>query len=194
VPTLCRIREGIARGKIMDLKIFQMLEFMNSRLSNIEKNISRMDEKLDFSIMLQRNHLVRVKNGEDIDDNMILLGHPYNDLSPQRAWSIYNNNNLDFILLDVSHKSNQPQIKRIEESLIIPLEELNVRFVEIPSKTIPIMIISENGLRSIQACELLVKKGFFNINNISGGHQFWPGHSKETTRPDAQVDPVEPEV
>ena len=42
----------------MDLKSFQMLEFINSRLSNIEKNISRIDEKLDFSITLQRNHLV----------------------------------------------------------------------------------------------------------------------------------------
>lgn len=178
----------------MDLKIFQMLEFINSRLSNIEKNISRMDEKLDFSIMLQRNHLVRVKNGEEIDDNMILMGRPYNDLSPQKAWSIYNNNNLDFIILDVSLKSEYKNYKRIESSLMIPLEELNIRFVEIPSKTIPILIISENGLRSIQACELLIKKGFFNINNVSGGHDYWPGHHSETTPQDAPRGPAEPEA
>ena len=41
----------------MDLKSFQMLEFINSRLNNIEKNIARIDEKLDFSITLQRNHM-----------------------------------------------------------------------------------------------------------------------------------------
>jgi rhodanese-related sulfurtransferase len=178
----------------MDLKIFQMLEFMNTRLSNIEKNIARMDEKLDFSILLQRNHLVRVKNGEDIDDNMILMGRPYNDLSPQKAWSIYNNQNLDFILLDVSHKSVAKNINKIEESLIIPLEELNVRYGEIPSKTLPIMIISENGLRSIQACELLIKKGFFNVNNISGGHEFWPGHADLANQQGAQKGPAGPEV
>lgn len=158
----------------MDLKIFQMLEFINSRLNNIEKNINRIDEKLDFAITLQRNHLVRVKNGEEIDDNMILMGRPYNDLSPQRAWNIFNNPNIDFIIVDVSQKNYQ--VERLEGSLHIPLEELNVRFVEIPSKTVPVMLISENGLRSIQACELLVKKGFFNIDNISGGHQFWPGN------------------
>ena len=45
------------------------------------------------------------------------------------------------------------------------------------------MIISENGLRSIQACEMLVKKGFFNINNISGGYEFWPGNEKN--KPDS---------
>lgn len=162
----------------MDLKIYQMLEFINSRLNNIEKNISRIDEKIDFSITLQRNHLVRVKNGEEIDDNMILMGRPYNDISPQKAWSIYNNPNVDFIVLDVTTKSYNG--KHLDDALHIPLEELHIRFVEIPSRTIPILIISENGLRSIQACELLVKKGFFNINNISGGYEFWPGKTEES--------------
>ena len=157
----------------MDLKIFQMLEFINSRLNNIEKGITRMDEKLDFSLALQRNHLVRIKNGEEIDDSMILLGRPYNDLTPQKAWGIYNNSNIDFLILDVSQKNFQGE--RLKDAIKIPLEELHIRFVEIPSKTIPIMIISENGLRSIQGCEQLVKKGFFNINNISGGYEFWPG-------------------
>ena len=158
----------------MDLKIFQMLEFINSRLNNIEKNISRIDEKIDFSITLQRNHLVRIKNGEEIDDNMILMGRPYNDISPAKAWSLYNNPNLDFIVLDVTAKSYSGS--RLKEAIHIPLEELNIRFVEIPSKTVPVLIISENGLRSIQGCELLIKKGFFNINNVSGGYEFWPGN------------------
>ena len=58
------------------------------------------------------------------------------------------------------------------------MEELYVRFSEIPNKTVPILVISENGLRSIQACEILIKKGFFNINNVSGGYEFWPGKDK----------------
>jgi rhodanese-related sulfurtransferase len=171
----------------MDLKIFQMLEFINSRLNNIEKNITRMDEKLDFSITLQRNHLVRIKNGEEIEDNMILMGRPYNDLTPQKAWSIYNNPNIDFFVLDVSQKNFQGT--RLKEAIQIPLEELQVRFVEIPSKTVPVMIISENGLRSISACEMLVKRGFFNINNISGGHEFWPGNESVTAKKDDTQNP-----
>lgn len=162
----------------MDLKIFQMLEFMNTRLSNIEKNINRMEEKLDFSIMLQRNHLIRVKNGEEIDDQTILLGRPYNDLSPHRAFQIYSNPNLDYILLDVSEKTYQTPIQ-LNGVIRIPLEDLHFRFAELQSKTLPLLIISENGLRSIQASELLVKKGFFNINNISGGYEFWPGRNTE---------------
>lgn len=170
----------------MDLKSFQMLEFINSRLNNIEKNISRIDEKLDFSITLQRNHLVRVKNGEEIDDSMILMGRPYNDISPQRAWSIYNNPNIDFFVLDVTAKGFKG--KKLSEAVHVPIEELHIRFSEIPSKTTPILVISENGLRSIQACELLVKKGFFNINNISGGYEFWPGKENDSTSPNGNAE------
>lgn len=158
----------------MDLKIFQLLDGINNRLSNIEKNISRIDEKLDYSITLQRNHLIRIKNGQEIDDAMILMGKPYNDLPPQRAFQIYNDNDMDFMLLDVSG-AHIPESERLKGSINIPLEELRERTGEILSKTIPILVISERGLRSIQACEILVQKGFFNLNNISGGHEFWPG-------------------
>lgn len=161
----------------MDLKAFQMLEFINNRLTNIEKNITRIDEKLEFSIQLQRNHLIRIKNGEDLDDNTILYGRPYNDLTPQQAFDIYNDHDADFILVDVSHKDYKPP-RQLDGIIRIPLEELDRRYVEIHSRTLPVLLISESGLRSIQASELLVKKGFFNINNISGGHQFWPEEEK----------------
>ena len=153
----------------MDLKGFQLLEFINSRLSNIEKNIARLEEKMDFSLSLQRNHLVRIKNGEEIDDNMVLMGRPYNDLTPLKAYNIYNNPDIDFILLDVSHKTYVPP-KRPKDAIHIPLEELASRYLEIQSRTLPILVLSEKGLRSIQACELMVKKGYFNVNNISASY------------------------
>ena len=157
----------------MDLKMFQMLEFMNNRLSNIEQNINRIDEKLEFSLSLQRNHLIRVKNGEYIDDSNILMGRPYNDLSPQKALSIYNNPDLDYIILDVT-KSDYVAPLKLDGVIKVSLEDLNTRYAEIQSKTTPILIFSEQGLRSIQACEMLIKKGFFNLNNVSGGYRFWP--------------------
>ena len=164
----------------MDMKFFQMLDMMNSRLANIEKNISRLDEKMDFSIALQRNHLIRIKNGQDIDDSMILMGRPYNDLTPQRAFEIYNDPDMDFMIVDVTAKNFEPG-KRLKGSIHIPLEELNERYSEIQTKTTPILVISERGLRSIQACEILVQKGHFNVNNISGGHEFWPGLKRNQT-------------
>lgn len=158
----------------MELKFFQMLELLNNRLTNIEKNIARIDEKLDFSIQLQRNHLIRVKNGDMIDDNMILMGAPYNDLSPQKAWQIIQNPDMDFAILDVSREDFRPKGGTLTGAIRIPFETLDRRWAEIQSRTTPILVISEDGLTSIRACELMVKKGYFNINNISGGYQFLP--------------------
>ena len=161
----------------MTLKVLQTLEYINTRLSNIEKNIEKLDHKLDFSIALQRNHLIRVKNGEFIDDNMILMGTPYNDINPKKAYEIWNNPDSDFFLLDVTSEDFN-STERVSGAIHIPFEELDRRYVEIQTKTTPILIISEKGLRSIQAAELLVRKGFFNINNISGGYEFWIGKNR----------------
>jgi rhodanese-related sulfurtransferase len=161
----------------MDLKVLQTLEYINSRLSNIEKNIIQLDEKLEFSISLHRNHLIRIKNGEFIDDNMILMGTPYNDISPKHAYQVWNNPDSDFFLLDVTSNSFSCE-DRIKDAVHIPLEELSRRYCELQSKTTPILIISERGLRSIQASEMLVRKGFYNINNISGGYEYWVGKNR----------------
>jgi rhodanese-related sulfurtransferase len=157
----------------MDLKTVQLLEFINNRLSNIESNIQRIDEKLDYSLAIQRNHLIRIKNGQELDDSTILMGRPYNDLTSARAYQIYCNPDMDFMVLDVCSDTGYDS-EAIPTALHIPLEDLNHRYAEIRNKTCPILVISEVGLRSIQACELLVKKGFFNVNNVSGGYKFWP--------------------
>tara|TARA_Y100000296_G_C5168916_1_gene256231 strand:- start:538 stop:1053 length:516 start_codon:yes stop_codon:yes gene_type:complete len=163
----------------VDLRFIQTLEFINNRLTNIERNIQKLDEKVEYSLALQKNHLIRVKNGENLSDSVILESLPYNDLSPQRAYEIYSNRDLDFLLLDVTRLGFETNTK-LEGKIHIPFEDLNMRYAEIPNKTTPILVISEVGLRSIMACELLVKKGFYNVNNISGGYRYWAGSSSKT--------------
>lgn len=168
----------------METKIFEVLSALETKLNGIDKKLSSLEEKMDLSISIQRNHLIRVKNNEFIPDDMILLGRPYNDMQPEKAFKIYSNPDLDFILIDVSRDGFA---KTIDGSIKIPLEDLETRYNEIYSKTTPILIVSEKGIRSIQACEYLIKKGYFNINNISGGHQYWPGHRIETNSKPGQA-------
>ena len=157
----------------------QTLEFLNTRLSNIERNIQKLDEKIDYALTLQKNHLIRIKNGENLSDSIILESLPYNDLTPQKAFETYSNKDLDFFILDVTKLGYTTETK-LSGRIHIPLEELNMRYAEVPNRTTPILVISEVGLRSIKASELLVKKGFYNVNNISGGYRYWPKESHET--------------
>lgn len=160
----------------MEVKILQTLNLIQNKINNIEKNLLRMEEKFDLSLSIQRNHLIRIKNNEEISDDMILLGRPYNDLTPQNAFRIFQNPDLDFILLDVSAKDFKVP-GEIAGSVRLPLEEISEKYSSSLNKTTPIMVLSEDGLRSILACEFLIKKGHYNVNNISGGHLFWPGHT-----------------
>ncbi len=155
-------------------KIFETLNLINNRLSNIESNLNRIEEKVDLSLAIQRNHLLRIKNGEELSDEMVLLGKPYNDLTPEKAHKIYRNPDIDFMILDVTAKNYAP-VRPLDSTVKIPIQELEGRINEIKSKTTPILVISEDGVNSINACEMLVKRGFFNVNNVSGGYKFWPG-------------------
>lgn len=160
--------------------IYHTFNLINSRLNHLEQKLAELDEKLDEVIRIERSNLVRVKNGEEVSDDFILKGRTYYDLSPEKAFELYNDPDKDFILLDVSAKDYHA-FDALPEAIRIPLDELAIRQQEIKNKNVSIFVISENGVKSILACELLRRCGFYNINNISGGHKFWPGHKQQIT-------------
>ena len=160
----------------MELDIFKKLNTLIKKVEQIEDRIQELTNSVNDNFEVTRNHLVRIKNQQDISDSSILLGSPYNDLSPQQAFDIYKNHNIDFFLLDVSVSDCFYRIKGAKN---IPYAELEDRFTELPTGTFPILVISEDGINSIKACEFLVKKGYFNTSNISGGHKCWPGFKED---------------
>jgi rhodanese-related sulfurtransferase len=160
-------------NKLQD-NIFHKLNKVMDRLDSIEKRIDELEDKLDTSLAVQRCHIMRIKNGEELADEYVLNGHGYNDVDPEMAWKIYQQKDYDYILLDVSAKDYTPE-RELPEATKIPLEELNIRYREIVNKATTVLVISEDGTRSIAACEILNDKGYYNVNNVSGGYKFWPG-------------------
>jgi rhodanese-related sulfurtransferase len=153
--------------------VFFNINDLKNQVKDLQSEVKDLGEKLEKSLAVERCHLLRVKNGEMLPDDYILNGRLYNDLSPEQAFQFYSKQNENFILLDVSEKSYHPS-DEFPEAIKIPLEELPIRFKEIINKAVPILIISENGIRSILACEMLNQVGYYNVNNISGGYKFWP--------------------
>ena len=125
--------------------------------------------------MNERFQLLRIKNNESVSDQYIISGMGYLDLSPEKAYRSYKDNNQNFIILDVSNKDYNPY-KEMYEVTKIPLEDLKQRSHEIMNKSQSIFVISEKGVRSILACKILNELGFYNLSHISGGHKYWPGH------------------
>lgn len=154
--------------------VFAQLQAFESQIGRLEERILELESRIEQMIQVERNHLVRVKNQEEVSDEFIQHGRKYQDLSPEKAWKLYCNKNYDFILIDVTEKDYKP-LSIIPEAQRMPWSEFSERFFEIQSKTTPILIISEDGTNSVLACEFLVKRGYFNCNNISGGYKHWKG-------------------
>lgn len=155
--------------------VFTQLRVFEETIEHLESKILQLENKLEEMIQIERNHLIRVKNHEHISDDFIQQGKCYQDIAPERAHKLYQDNNYNFILIDVSSNEYKPR-HRLPEAIRMPWEDFQERFIEIQNHTTPIFIISEDGTNSILACEFLVKRGFFNCNNISGGYKFWKGN------------------
>jgi rhodanese-related sulfurtransferase len=154
--------------------LYEQLQHFEDEIGHLEGKILALEEKLNRMIQVERDHLIRVKNKEELSDEFIAQGKSYQDLTPEKAWKFYQKEDFNFILIDVSSKDFRP-LKRIPEALHLPWEDFRDRFIELQSRTTPIFVICEDGTHSVLACEFLVKHGFFNCNNISGGYKHWKG-------------------
>ncbi len=154
--------------------IFQL----QRKVSSLEGQLERLEEFVKSSFEVERHHLIRIKNGDVLSDDYILNDHGYMDLSPEKAFQLYNDKDRDFILLDVSSEGHKPPTE-IAELRNIPLEDLKRNLYQLPGKGKNILVMSEYGVRSVIACKLLNKAGYYNLSHVSGGHKFWPGHRLE---------------
>jgi rhodanese-related sulfurtransferase len=164
--------------KRLEKNVFFNINKLNERVTELQKQINELNERLDTQSAVDRCHLLRVKNGEQLSDDYILNGRMYNDMSPEKAFDYYGQEDINYILLDVSEKDFHP-ISELPEATKIPFTELKIRYREIINKATPILVISENGTSSILACEFLNQMGFYNVNNVSGGYKFWIGYKKD---------------
>lgn len=74
-------------------------------------------------------------------------------------------------LLDV-REPDEFQYTRIEDSVLIPLNQLPQRLNELNLQQ-EIVVICHHGIRSQQACQYLVNSGFENVTNLTGGIDAW---------------------
>lgn len=162
----------------MTLRIFQLLDKINRRLDLLEKTDKEINRKIDFLNNLNKSFLLRIKNNDQFSDEMIVFNRAYNDLTPNSAYSFYKNQNKTFVFIDVSDKDTIIP-KTIKGLIHIPLNDLELKIQNYASRNLPILIIANDGIKSILACEKLVEIGYYNINHVSGGYMCWPENQNE---------------
>lgn len=154
--------------------IIGQLQIFEDEFERLENKILELEHRMLQMHKVHRSHLIRIKNHEELSDEYVHFGKTYQDLSPEKAWKLYQNPDFNFILVDVSSADYRPP-QFIPEAVRMPWEEFPELSLALHSDTTPIFVISEDGTKSVLACELLVKRGFYNCSNISGGYLFWKG-------------------
>jgi rhodanese-related sulfurtransferase len=79
--------------------------------------------------------------------------------------------NREFLLLDV-REPFEFDLARIEDSILIPLNLLQERINELDVHQ-EIIVICHHGIRSQQASNYLLYKGFTKVLNLAGGIDAW---------------------
>lgn len=167
--------------------VFFKFNQLHDQVQQLQQEIIELKQSHEKSMSIMRCHIMRIKNGDKLSDDHIFNSIPYDDFSPEQAYDYYNQQDKNFILLDVSEINYTPP-KELPEAVKIPLEDLAIRYKEIVNKTVPILVMSENGIRSIHACELLNSLGYHDVNNISGGYKFWPAFKHKSSNDSDESD------
>ena len=76
-------------------------------------------------------------------------------------------------LLDV-RQDWETKLCRLENSVHIPIEEIELRTEELDPKT-EIVVYCHKGVRSAAVAEYLRSLGFADVKNLAGGVDFWAG-------------------
>ncbi len=136
---------------------------MSSELSVLEK-LQQKIIQLQTVVGHLQDHLDRF---EDPESNL-LFSRPFHNLSARNFQKILRNPKLKFQMLDVSEKGASSEFFDGNPKKIA-LEELEERWTDI-DPTLPVVVFCKWGDRSLEACELLSKKGLINVNNLRGGY------------------------
>ena len=150
------------------------------RVIELENKVYELEKKIEENKKMTQTKILRIKNGDQFSNSFVISEMGYQDLSPSKAYKLYQEHDKNFVVIDVSDK-NFCAHHEIEEAINIPLEDLEYQIsFEVPSKTTPIFVISEDGVKSVLACQTLFEMGYYHINNISGGHKYWPADRIQT--------------
>lgn len=151
---------------------------LKERLERLDSKGSDLDgEQITDDIQTNRGFIARLAGGESLDPEQVLEGRTWGDVNQTRAIELLN---AGVRVLDVrTPQEILPGV--IPGAMVIPVDELPMRFAEIGRPNVPTLVYCAAGVRSVAACEFLSRQGFTALHNLEAGFGAWSG---PTEKPD----------
>ena len=139
----------------------------------LRREIEEVRGDLDRGFGVTRAHVAAIAAGDPPAREAILRGTPYRDVQPDEALAMYERGP-ELFLLDVRTPA-EFAAGHIPKAHLIPIDELEDRLAELPTRDTPILVHCAAGGRSSAAGELLGHRGFTRVMNLVGGMHAWAG-------------------
>jgi len=131
-----------------------------------------LKEELGGEIAILRRILEHMASGEALSADMVREGRIWRDATPDEGKALVAAGNAR--ILDV-RTSQETSRGIIPGALLIPVQELEQRWREIPRDGKPMLVYCAGGQRSAAACEFLSRQGYGKLHNLAGGFASWSG-------------------
>ena len=131
-----------------------------------------LKEELEAELATLRRTLARIAGGESISPEMVLEGRLWREASTDEGKRMVAAGGVR--ILDV-RTPQETSRGIIPGAILMPVQELEERWREIPRDGKPMLVYCAGGERSAAACEFLSRQGHEKLHNLAGGFLAWSG-------------------
>ncbi len=153
--TASKLRPGIEDGK-----------------TDARRRAENVKEETGEEIETLRRAVSRIAAGEKLTPEMVLEGRLWREASPDEGKRMIAGGGARVI--DV-RTPQETAAGIIPGALLIPVQEIEARWKEIPKDGKTTLVYCAGGERSAAACEFLSRQGYQALYNLGGGFLSWSG-------------------
>ena len=139
--------------------------------ADARRRVEGSKEELGQEIAVLRRAVSRIAAGEKLTPEMVLEGRLWGEATPEDGKRMVA---AGARVIDV-RTPTETAMGIIPGAVLIPVQEIEERFREIPKDGKPTLVYCAGGGRSAAACEFLSRQGYEQLHNLAGGFQSWSG-------------------
>src|SRR5262249_35931815 len=138
------------------------------------RRVENAQEETKEEVESLRRMLAQVVGGATLTPEMVREGRMWRDASPDEGKQMVTAGGVRVVDVRTPQETAQGIIPG---AMLLPVQELESRWKEIPKDGKPTLVYCAGGGRSAAACEFLSKQGYENLHNLAGGFTSWSGPS-----------------
>lgn len=140
--------------------------------ADARRRCENLKEELTEEIATLRRTVAKVAAGDTISADMVLEGRLWREASPDQGKAMVAAGGVRIVDVRTQQETAQGIIPG---AILIPVQELEQRFREIPKDGKTTLVYCAGGTRSAAACEFLSRQGYEGLHNLAGGFTSWGG-------------------